>query len=161
MRVTMITKYLRTVALIMGLSLLSVSPSLAIQPGEALADPALEHRARDISKELRCLVCRNENIDESNADVAMDLRLLVRERLVAGDSDADVMAYIVERFGEYVLLEPVRDGVNKTLWGAGPFVFFVGVLVTMMVIRKRRRSSGPSELTEDEKARLDVLLKDL
>ena len=88
---------------------LVASPALAVQPDEILDDPALEERARDISAGLRCLVCRNESIDESNADLARDMRLLVRERLVAGDSDAEVVDFIVDRYGEYVLLKPAPE----------------------------------------------------
>ncbi|RMD49780.1 MAG: cytochrome c-type biogenesis protein CcmH, partial [Alphaproteobacteria bacterium] len=94
----------------------------AVEPDEMLADPALEARARAISKQLRCLVCRNESIDESNAKLARDLRLLVRERLKAGDSDEEVIAYIVDRYGEFVLLKPRARGVNLLLWLAGPLM---------------------------------------
>ena len=95
---------------------LLVAPSWAVQPDEILDDPALEERARALSEDLRCLVCRNESIDESNAPLARDLRLLVRERLVAGDSDAEVMAFVVARYGEYVLLTPKATGTNLILW---------------------------------------------
>jgi cytochrome c-type biogenesis protein CcmH len=98
--------------LILALMLALLAPAGAVQPDEVLADPALESRARAISADLRCLVCRNESIDESNAELARDMRLLVRERLVAGDSDAEVVAFMVDRYGEYVLLRPQRDGVE-------------------------------------------------
>ena len=102
-------------ALILALMLLvapvlSVAPTWAVQPDEVLSDPALEQRARSLSKGLRCLVCRNESIDESNASLARDLRILLRERLVAGDSDEEAVAYIVDRYGEYVLLTPPARG---------------------------------------------------
>ena len=101
------------------------SPLMAVQPDEVLDDPVLETRARDISTGLRCLVCRNESIDESNAELARDLRLLVRERLVAGDTDEQVVAFIVDRYGEYVLLKPKATGANLMLWLAGPIMLLI------------------------------------
>ncbi|OIP82996.1 MAG: cytochrome C biogenesis protein CcdA, partial [Rhodobacterales bacterium CG2_30_65_12] len=97
--------------LLLALALLA-GPAFAVNPDEVLDDPALEARAREISAELRCVVCRGENIDESNAEIAGDLRLLVRERLVAGDSNEAVIASIVERYGEYVLMKPTTEGAN-------------------------------------------------
>jgi len=96
------------------------APVMAVQPDEMLDDPKLEERAREISGGLRCLVCRNESIDDSNADLARDMRLLVRERLLAGDSNEEVVQYIVDRYGEYVLLNPTTTGSNLVLWLAGP-----------------------------------------
>ena len=107
-------------ALSLAAVLFSALPAIAVQPDEILPDPALEARARSISAGLRCLVCRNENIDDSNADLARDLRLLVRERLVAGDSDTQVVDYLVSRYGEYVLLNPTARGSKLLLWVAGP-----------------------------------------
>ena len=104
----------------LALALLVAMPSFAVQPDEILDDPVLEDRARDLSAELRCLVCRNESIDESNAELARDLRLLVRERLLAGDTDDEVIAFLVERYGEYVLLRPSTSGSSILLWLAGP-----------------------------------------
>ncbi|MBC7476829.1 MAG: cytochrome c-type biogenesis protein CcmH, partial [Pseudorhodobacter sp.] len=98
------------------LFLLLATPAFAVRPDEMLADPALEARARALSQELRCLVCRNENIDDSDADLAHDLRVLLRERLSSGDSDTAAMAYIVDRYGEYVLLNPPARGANLVLW---------------------------------------------
>jgi cytochrome c-type biogenesis protein CcmH len=134
---------------------------LAVQPDEVLSDPALEARARTLSKDLRCLVCRNENIDDSNADLARDIRLLVRERLVAGDTDAAAMAYIVDRYGEYVLLNPTSKGANLILWIAGPAMLLLGGGVAVAYIRKRRGAGDPaaSELSEDEEKRLAEILK--
>lgn len=129
----------------------------AVQPDEILDDPALEQRARDLSKGLRCLVCRNENIDDSNAELARDLRLLVRERLVAGDSDDQVMAFVTDRFGEYVLLTPRRGGSNWVLWGAGPAMLILGLLIGFIYLR--RRTVGSEEaLTKDEQDRLREIL---
>ncbi|MBC7739072.1 MAG: cytochrome c-type biogenesis protein CcmH, partial [Candidatus Saccharibacteria bacterium] len=108
------------------LFLLLASPALAVRPDEMLADPGLEARARALSVELRCLVCRNENIDDSDADLARDLRLLVRERITSGDTDTQAMAYIVDRYGEFVLLNPPARGANLVLWLAGPGMFLAG-----------------------------------
>lgn len=143
---------------------LAASPAWAVQPDEVLDDPVLEERARDISEGLRCLVCRNESIDESNADLARDMRLLVRERLVAGDSDEAVVDFVVERYGEYVLLEPQRDGINLILWWAGPVMFLMGGAFALVYLRRRDRASpavsGEKGLSADERARLDDLLKE-
>lgn len=133
--------------------------AFAVEPDEVLNDPALEARARVISKDLRCLVCRNENIDSSNAGIARDLRLLVRERLVAGDEDAQVVDYIVDRYGEYVLLRPARTLSNLFLWAAGPVLFLVGGGVMIAFVRRKR--TAPAEaLTQEEQDRLDQLLGD-
>ena len=141
---------------------LLVAPSWAVQPDEILDDPALEERARALSEDLRCLVCRNESIDESNAPLARDLRLLVRERLVAGDSDAEVMAFVVARYGEYVLLTPKATGTNLILWLAGPAMMLIGLGLGLAFLRKRSRSEATAEraLTEDEKARLEEILSE-
>lgn len=142
--------------------LMLATPALAVQPDEVLPNQILETRARLISKDLRCLVCRNENIDESNADIARDLRLLVRERLVAGDSDPEVIEFIVARYGEYVLLNPQTGGSNLVLWASGPamLIFALG----MGGIYLRRRSTAPKQgevpLTDEEKSRLDEILQD-
>lgn len=135
------------------------TPIWAVEPGEILDDPVLEERARSLSKELRCLVCRNESIDDSNATLAKDLRLLVRERLVAGDSDAETMTYIVDRYGEFVLLRPTMGGHNLILWLAGPALLFLGLLAVVMMHRNRLRSKATAiALSDDEKARLKSLL---
>lgn len=139
---------------------LLAAPLWAVQPDEVLDDPALEDRARALSAELRCLVCRNESIDESHAPLARDLRLLVRERLVAGDSDAQVMEFIVARYGEYVLLKPPATGSNLVLWLAGPAMLLLGFGLGAGYLRNRARSAAPEEaaLTTEEKARLDKIL---
>ncbi|WP_420863240.1 cytochrome c-type biogenesis protein [Algirhabdus cladophorae] len=141
------------------LMLLAV-PALAVQPDEILDDPVLEERARELSKGLRCLVCRNESIDESNAELARDLRLLVRERLVAGDTDAQAMAFIVDRYGEYVLLKPQLNGSNLVLWIAGPLMFLAALGVGIVYVRGRADTAGPEGLSDDEQARLTALLKE-
>ena len=143
------------------LILMLATPAMAVDPDEILADPVMEARAREISKGLRCLVCRNENIDDSNAELARDLRLLVRERLVAGDTDQEVEDFVVDRFGEYVLLKPVFSLSNAMLWFSGPILLIVGGWVSLVFIR--RRSAGttlPEGLSDEEQAKLEVLLKD-
>ncbi|MEM6620509.1 MAG: cytochrome c-type biogenesis protein [Pseudomonadota bacterium] len=137
------------------------SAAAAVQPDEILPDPALEERARALSQELRCLVCRNENIDTSSAAVARDMRLTVRQRLVAGDSDQEVLDFLVARYGEYVLLNPRTDGLNLLLWLAGPLLFLGGGFAAWRVIR--RRAGAPLTrpgLSAEEQARLDAILKD-
>ncbi|SDE92889.1 cytochrome c-type biogenesis protein [Limimaricola pyoseonensis] len=136
---------------------LVAAPAFAVEPDEILDDPALETRARDISAGLRCPVCRNENIDDSNAGVARDLRLYVRERLVAGDSDAEVVQAVVDRYGEYVLLSPDASGANLVLWLAAPVLLLVAGGVAVVSIR--RRAKGPEDrLSEEEEARLRDIL---
>ncbi|MFN7002980.1 MAG: cytochrome c-type biogenesis protein CcmH [Roseinatronobacter sp.] len=149
-------------ACLIGLAISLASPALAVQPDEILDDPALESRARDISAGLRCLVCRNESIDESNAELARDMRLLVRERLVEGDSDAEVMAFIVERYGEYVLLRPTTDGANILLWIAAPVLFLIALLSAGLYLRQRARAPEPvnDRLSAEEEKRLRELLKE-
>ncbi|MCV2873193.1 cytochrome c-type biogenesis protein CcmH [Defluviimonas sp. WL0050] len=146
--------------LILSLCLLA-APAQAVQPDEILADPVLEARARELSKGLRCLVCRNENIDESNADLARDLRVLVRERLVAGDSDDEVIAYLVDRYGEYVLLQPTASGENLILWTAGPAMLIVALSSAALYLRRRKAApdAAPAPLSADEQARLKEILK--
>lgn len=137
------------------------APVVAVQPNEVLNDPALEERARELSQGLRCLVCRNENIDESNADLARDLRLAVRERLVAGDSDEQVIDYLVSRYGEYVLLSPRANGANLILWLSGPFLLLVGIGIAWTFFARRERgSSPPDELSPEERDRLRRLLEE-
>ena len=149
------------VILLLALALLVVAPAQAVQPDEILADPVLEARARAISKEVRCLVCRNESIDDSNAALARDLRLLVRERLTAGDSNAEVLDYLVERYGEFVLLKPQFSAANAALWLAGPAAFLLGLIAIVAYHRRQRPHAEASEapLTDEEKRRLDDILK--
>jgi len=141
------------------LALLLAEPALAVNPDEVLADPVLEARARDISAELRCLVCQNESIDESNADLAREIRLIVRERLLAGDSDTQVIQYLVDRYGEYVLLKPVFAPHTLILWTAAPIVLLIGVGAIVLAARRKRATAAPeaAELTADEQCALDEL----
>lgn len=139
---------------------LLAGPVFAVQPDEMLADPGLEARARAISQGLRCLVCRNESIDESHATLARDLRLLVRERLVAGDSDAEAVAFVVDRYGEYVLLQPRANGSTLILWAAGPLMLMAGLAVALIHQRRRRAGAEAVALTPDEAARMAELLRE-
>ncbi|MBK5946288.1 cytochrome C biogenesis protein CcdA [Rhodobacter veldkampii DSM 11550] len=147
--------------LILAVVLLA-SPVLAVQPDEVLPDPVLESRARELAKVLRCPVCQGENIDESNASISRDLRLLVRDRLLAGDSDGEVLDYVVGRYGEYVLFEPDRSGANLILWLVGPGVLLVALGGAAVFIRSRRPTDGPTEpaLSDDERARLAEILRE-
>lgn len=141
------------------MALLMASPSLAVLPDEILADPALEARARAISATLRCLVCQNESIDDSNADLAREIRLIVRERLVAGDTDEQVVQYLVDRYGEYVLLRPVLAPHTLILWTAGPAVLVIGAAAIIIATRRKRpvATADGGELTADEQRALDEL----
>ncbi|MEQ8900597.1 MAG: cytochrome c-type biogenesis protein CcmH [Roseovarius sp.] len=138
------------------------APVFAVQPDEILDDPALEERARDISAGLRCLVCRNESIDDSNAELARDLRLLVRERLVAGDSNEEVVDFVVDRYGEYVLLKPRSGGSNLLLWMAGPIMLGAGLVMAGIYLRGRARTPERevARLSEAEERRLREILDD-
>lgn len=146
--------------LVLALLLALGQPALAVQPDEMLPDPAQEARARAISAGLRCLVCRNESIDESNADLARDLRILVRQRITAGDSDAQVVQYLVDRYGEYVLLKPTTGGANLILWIAGPAMLALGLGGAFVYLRRRRSAPEPeaAPLSDDEKSRLSEIL---
>lgn len=147
--------------LILILCLLA-APAYAVQPDEILDDPVLEERARSISAGLRCLVCRNESIDDSNAGLARDLRLLVRERLVAGDSDAQVIDFVVARYGEYVLLKPRAGGSNLVLWLAGPAMLFLagGTAAVYLCRRSAARPRAEAALSDEEQARLREIMKE-
>ena len=148
--------------LALALSLALAAPAAALTPGEVLDDPVLEQRARDISGQLRCMVCQSEAINESNADLARDMRLLVRERLVAGDTDEEVIDFVVERYGEYALLKPTTEGANLLLWLAGPAMFAAALAIGGGYVWSRRRAPKASEerLSEEEEARLAALLRD-
>ncbi len=142
------------------LILMLASPALAVEPSEMLDDPVLEERARVISKGLRCVVCQNENIDDSNAGIAGDLRVLVRERLTVGDSNQEVVQYIVDRYGEYVLLKPTFFGSNMILWLAGPLLLLGGGIGAFVFIRGRSKQEPIAGLDADEEKKLASLLQD-
>ena len=141
---------------------LAAGAAAAISPDELLPDPEQEARARAITRELRCVVCQSESIDDSNAEIARDLRLLVRERITAGDSDREVLDFVVDRYGEFVLFRPPMTAANAPLWLAGPvFLLFGGVLVAAVLRRRAREATRPAQgLAPDERARLDALMKD-
>jgi len=140
--------------------LILASPAFAVLPSERLADPALEARARTLGQELRCVVCQNQTIDDSSADLAHDLRVLVRERLVAGDSDRQVLAYLTSRYGDYVLLRPPLKPTTWVLWFGPPALLVAGVLALFAAWRRRRRDAAapPMPLSADERRRLTSLL---
>ena len=136
------------------------APVWAVQPDEMLSDPTLEARARALSKGLRCPVCQNENIDDSDAPIARDLRVLLRERLTAGDSDAAAVAYIVDRYGEFVLLNPPAQGSTLLLWLAGPAMLLAGGAVAFASLRARSRApETAAALSVEEQARVAELTK--
>ncbi|MCR4268381.1 cytochrome c-type biogenesis protein [Nitratireductor sp. ZSWI3] len=140
-------------------TLLWSAPVRAVQPDEVLSDPALEQRARDLSAELRCMVCQNQSIDDSDAELARDLRILVRDRLEAGDSNEQVLDYIVARYGEFVLLKPRLNVKTVLLWSAPLLFLLIGGSVLLANARQRRKSAQPT-LSKDEEARLDRILND-
>lgn len=142
------------------LLLLSASPVFAVNPDEVLADPALEARARALSAQLRCMVCQNQSIDDSNAELAKDLRVLVRERITAGDSDEAVIDYVVSRYGEFVLLNPRFEAKTLLLWGAPIVLLLAGAAVMIVSARRRTGKATGTPLSDEERAKLDSVLKD-
>lgn len=157
---------IRTVltSLILAFAILT-APALAVAPEEVLDDPALEARARALSAELRCMVCQNQSIDDSDAPLAKDLRVLVRERLVAGDSDGQVIDYLVSRYGEFVLLKPRFAWHTLVLWAAGPVALLAGLIAIVLALRSRSRRgsqvapAGSANLSAEEEERLKALLE--
>ncbi|WP_108814965.1 cytochrome c-type biogenesis protein [Loktanella sp. Alg231-35] len=136
---------------------LLAAPLWAVEPGEMLDDPVLEDRARTISQGLRCPVCQNESIDESNATLAKELRIVLRERIVAGDTDAQAVDFIVSRYGEFVLLRPDTRGANLILWFAAPALLLVALGIGWTAIR--RRPAADEGLSDAEKAELEKILR--
>lgn len=147
---------MRRLAGSLAILLVLVTGALALNPSEILSDPVLEARAREISAGLRCLVCQNQSIEDSDADLAHDLRVIVRERLVAGDTDEQVRDYVVARYGEFVLLQPVFGLHTLLLWIAAPILLIGGVIAVVVGVR-RKRAAAPAELTAEEQAALDKL----
>ncbi len=148
---------------ILALLLAFPGVGLAVEPGEILPDPALEARARDLSSELRCLVCQNQSIDDSQAPLAKDLRLIVRERLTAGDSDDAIRTYLVQRYGDFILLKPPFKLATLLLWMTPLLVLLAGGAAVLSSMRQRRLAAivQSPELSESEKARLsDILERD-
>jgi cytochrome c-type biogenesis protein CcmH len=146
------------VAVLLGAS----SPVRAVLPDEVMSDPAKEARAWHLSQELRCMVCQNQSIDDSEAPLARDLRLLVRERIASGDSDAQVIDFLVARYGEFVLLKPRFERRTLLLWLVPPLVLFGGGLVLLLQVRRRKSTRVPASeaLTPEEQARLELLMAD-
>lgn len=152
---------MKRLALILTLLMTMPMSVLAVQPDEVLSDAGLEARARQISQKLRCPVCQGENIDESNAAISRDLRLYVRERLVEGDDNDEVIDAVVDRFGEFVLFEPRATGGNVILWLAGPLMALIALIVAWSFMRNRSQVVSPrAQLTEDEQKRLAELMRD-
>lgn len=137
--------------------MLLAAPLWAVEPDEVLDDPVLEERARELSQGLRCPVCRNESIDESNAVLAKELRIVLRERLVAGDTDQEAVDFMVARYGEFVLLRPDASGANILLWLAAPALLLIALGIGWTAIRSKRDASNA--LTEEEQAELDKILR--
>lgn len=137
---------------------LAAAPAGAVQPDEILPDAALEARARALSRELRCLVCQNESIDDSNAQLARDLRLLVRERLLAGESDAAILEFLTARYGDFVLLRPRFSGATALLWLAPFLVLLAGAGAVLLVLGRRRRLAETPALTPEEERRIAALI---
>jgi cytochrome c-type biogenesis protein CcmH len=152
----------RILCCLFAIAVLAGNPACAVQPDEIMSDPAKELRARDLSRELRCMVCQNQSIDDSEAPLARDLRLLVRERIAAGDSDAQVLDFLVARYGEFVLLKPRLNPHTWLLWLLPPLALAGGGLALWTHGRRRSRSSSVAEaaatLTPDEEARLTALM---
>ena len=152
-------KHLHALALL--IVLFAPATCWAVEPNEMLSNPALEARARAISEELRCMVCQNESIDESEAPLAHDLRVLVRQRLLAGDSDQQVIDFLVARYGEFILLKPPFSWNTIALWGAPPALLLLGA-VMIVLVERRRKAAGPAaempKLSAAEEARLAKLL---
>jgi len=147
-------------ALALVATTLAAIPALAVQPNEMLKDPVLEARARTLSAELRCLVCQNESIDDSDADLAHDLRVLIRERLTAGDTDQQVQDYLVARYGEFILLKPRFNWHTALLWAAPPGALVLGGILAFFAYRRRRGQGPPPPLDAGEEAALKRLLSD-
>ncbi|VVT14336.1 cytochrome c-type biogenesis protein [Rhizobium sp. EC-SD404] len=151
-----LAKIMAFLILVIGLA----SPAFAVQPNEILDDPALEQRARSISAELRCMVCQNQSIDDSDAELARDLRVLVRERLVSGDTDAEVYDYVVSRYGEFVLLRPRLSFQTLALWAAPILVMGAGIAAIATFLRNRDPLQAGPTLTDGEEKAIAELLKD-
>jgi len=139
--------------------ILTVSPAHAVRPDEMLRDPAQEARAREVGKDLRCLVCRNQSIDDSEADLAHDLRVIVRERITAGDSNDQVLSYVRARYGDFVLLRPPFQGDTLLLWGGPLIVLLIGGFTCWRFCRGRAALPAPEPLSAEERRRLDAVLE--
>ena len=151
------TRFLAMVMLSFTLAL----PAAAVQPDEILKDPALEHRARELGALLRCVVCQNQSIDDSNAELARDMRLLVRDRLTRGETNDQVIDYVVERYGDFVLLNPPFKGITYVLWFGPAILVVMGIAGVILFYRRREdEQTGPTPLDADEQRRIKTLLQD-
>ncbi|HEY9080380.1 cytochrome c-type biogenesis protein [Magnetovibrio sp.] len=160
---------IRTLAAALLLAVLAPMSAHAVEPNEILRDPALEARAREVGKELRCVVCQNQSIDDSNAELAGDMRVLVRERIAAGDTNQQVLDYMVDRYGDYVLLDPPFKTATLVLWIGPGVIAGLGLVWVVMMFRRRKAADGHTELatgvqaeplSDAERRRLDELLKE-
>jgi len=147
---------MRLLWLLLLTAVVGATPAVAVQPDEVLSDQRLEARARDLSRELRCMVCQNQSIDDSDAALARDLRILVRERLTAGDSDQQVLDFLTARYGDFVLLKPRFDSQTAILWLTPAVLVVIGVLSLVLLVRRQRKEEVDAALSPEEQARLDV-----
>ncbi len=147
------------IVLAMVLALFAPLPAFAVNPDEVLSNPVLEQRARNLSAQLRCMVCQNQSIDDSNAELARDLRVLVRERLTNGDTDDQVVDYVVSRYGEFVLLKPRLSAKTVILWATPVLLLLVGAIAILVFVRTRPSQRAVAALTAEEQARIEELLK--
>ena len=148
-------------SLALAVALAFSGPAFAVQPDELLKDPKLESRARKLSEQLRCMVCQNQSIDDSDAPLARDLRVLVRERLKSGESDDEIMKYLADRYGDFILLNPPVKSHTLLLWGSPVLVLVLGGAGILMALRRRQQQAAPTvaALSDEEKARLEAMLK--
>ncbi len=148
-------------SLALALALVLSGTAFAVQPDELLKDPKLESRARKLSEQLRCMVCQNQSIDDSDAPLARDLRVLVRERLKSGESDDEIMKYLADRYGDFILLNPPVKSHTLLLWGSPVLVLVLGGAGILMALRRRQQQAAPTvaALSDEEKARLEAMLK--
>lgn len=148
-------------SLALAVALALSGPAFAVQPDELLKDPKLESRARKLSEQLRCMVCQNQSIDDSDAPLARDLRVLVRERLRSGESDDAIMKYLADRYGDFILLSPPVKSHTLLLWGSPLLVLVLGGAGILMALRRRQQQAAPvvAALSDEEKAHLESLLK--
>ena len=152
-------RFARLALLLACLLALCLPAAAATNPDEILQDPALEQRARDLSKQLRCLVCQNQSIDDSDADLARDLRRIVREQLVAGRSDSEIIDYLIARYGDFVLLKPPVKPATWGLWFGPALVLAIAAAGVVTYVARRRRSAPPVPLSAAERTRLEALLR--
>lgn len=145
---------MRRIVILVAALMFHLAPAFAVTPDEMLKDPALEARARALSKQLRCMVCQNESIDDSDAPLAHDIRVLVRDRLTRGDTDQQVIDFLVSRYGEFILLRPRLEWRTLLLWGVPPGVLVIGAVTLVMLWRRRPVSADPSALDDAERRKL-------